>query len=91
MHVPTLVKQGLIVLAAAVVIAEILRMPSLPPPQRYAITGTGHGHAFILDTVLGTVSCCNAQECWELEERLIPPQAETHTKEPTALQDILGQ
>ena len=94
----TYVKVGLVALAALIFVAETVRSnrpwglsPEIP---RYAITGTARGQAFILDTVTGMVSCCNPQECWDIEYGEGPPFAKTRrpsaTEEPTALEMILG-
>lgn len=92
----TYVKLGLVALGALIFVAEVARSNrpwglSQEVP-RYASVGTARGHAYILDTVTGIVTCCNVEECWELEEGFGPPYREPDpaSEEPTALDMILG-
>ena len=94
----TYVKLGLVALVALVFVGELARWMSRGPAStsRYAITGT-RSVAYILDRVTGEVTCCNPQQCWDLEISLYPfdtkpsrsPRSEP--EEPTALEMILGE
>ena len=89
----TYIKVGLVAFAALVFVAEIARSNRpwglSPEVPRYVITGGGRGQAYVLDTVTGTVTCCNPKECWELDVGLGPYPAPA-SEEPTALDMILG-
>ena len=88
----TYLKIVLVALAALVVVVAAASVNRPSGPHRYAIAGSGRGHAYILNTVTGTVKCCNPQECWEVKDGLGPSRSQHSAMDkPTALDMILGQ